>query len=59
MLSSPNKTLAAVPVTLEGNSRRAQTDVPYHPSYKGSVLFKNTFDGQLAATDYPKVHVSF
>ncbi|KJA25787.1 hypothetical protein HYPSUDRAFT_213719 [Hypholoma sublateritium FD-334 SS-4] len=51
--------VAAVPFTLEENSRRAQTDVPYHPSYKGSVLFKNTFDGQLAATDYPKVHFYF
>jgi hypothetical protein len=32
-------------------------DVPYHPSYDGIVLFKNTFDGQLEAIDYPKVNV--
>jgi len=32
--------------------------VPLHPSYKGSVLFRNTFDGQLPATDYPKVNVN-
>lgn len=48
----------AVPVTVQGDLRRAVADVPYHPSYTGSVLFRNTFDGQLPATDYPKVHVS-
>lgn len=42
-----------------GNSARAPTDVPYHPSYNGLVFFQNTFDGQLPATDYPKVTVSF
>lgn len=29
-----------------------------HPSYKATVLFQNTFDGQLPATDYPKVNVN-
>ena len=34
---------------------RQSTDI--HPSYKGTVLFRNVFDGELAATDYPKVNV--
>jgi len=51
---------AAIPVTVQNQSnRRADTDIPFHPSYKGTVLFKNTFNGQLAATDYPKVNVCF
>jgi len=51
---------AVIPVTVQNPlTRRADTDVPLHPSYKGKVLFKNTFDGQLAATDYPKVNVCF
>ena len=50
--------IAVIPVTVQNPStRRADTDIPFHPSYKGTVLFKNTFDGQLAATDYPKVNV--
>ena len=32
------------------------TDVPFHPKYQGSILFKNKFDGELPATDYPKVN---
>ncbi|KAK0199240.1 lung seven transmembrane receptor-domain-containing protein [Desarmillaria ectypa] len=52
--------VAIVPVTVRnsassGSSTRAPTDVPYHPSYNGLVFFQNTFDGQLPATDYPKV----
>jgi hypothetical protein len=47
---------AIVPVTVQ--PKRASTDVPFHPSYSGVVLFKNTFNGQLPATDYPKVTVS-
>jgi hypothetical protein len=51
---------AAIPVTVQNPStRQADTDIPFHPSYKGTILFKNTFDGQLAATDYPKVNVCF
>jgi hypothetical protein len=50
---------AIVPVTVLSTSPRQEpTDVPYHPSYHGSVLFRNTFDGKLPATDYPKVNVS-
>jgi hypothetical protein len=28
-----------------------------HASYSGSVLFKNTFEGQLPAAEYPKIGV--
>lgn len=51
--------LAVVPVTIQPLTSRADTDVPYHPSYEGLALFKNTFEGQLPATDYPKVNVSY
>ncbi|CAA7265932.1 unnamed protein product [Cyclocybe aegerita] len=52
--------VAAIPVTVQSNpTRRADTDVPYHPTYKGTVLFQNTFKGQLPATDYPKVNFYF
>jgi len=47
--------VAIVPFTIQ-TSRRAPTDVP---SYHGSVLFQNTFSGQLPATDYPKVNFYF
>lgn len=53
-----NYSLAAIPVTSQANPR-APTDVPFHPSYSGIVLFKNTFEGKLPATDYPKVLVCF
>ncbi|KAF9056134.1 lung seven transmembrane receptor-domain-containing protein [Panaeolus papilionaceus] len=46
--------VAAIPVTVEF-SKRADSDVQFHPSYRGTILFKNTFDGQLPAVDYPKV----
>ena len=50
--------LAIVPVTVMQNSaRQAETDIPYHPTYTGTVFFRNTFDGRLPATDYPKVNV--
>lgn len=49
---------AVVPVTVQSSLARATTDVPYHPSYRGLVLFKNSFDGKLPASDYPKVTVS-
>ena len=50
--------LAAIPVTISQIPNvRAETDVTYHPSYKGTVLFQNVFHGQLPATDYPKVNV--
>ncbi|KAF9015617.1 lung seven transmembrane receptor-domain-containing protein [Cyathus striatus] len=51
--------VAVIPVTVQQTSNlRAESDVPYHPSYKGLVLFRNKFDGQLPATDYPKVTVT-
>ena len=54
-----NTLLAAIPVTVSHVvSTRADTDVPFHPSYTGKVLFQNVFKGQLPATDYPKVNVS-
>jgi hypothetical protein len=48
---------AIIPVSTSSQTPRADMDVPYHPSYNGVVLFKNTFDGQLEAIDYPKVNV--
>jgi hypothetical protein len=52
--------VAIVPVTLfQAAEARAPTDVPFHPAYKGLVLFRNTFDGKLPATDYPKVNFYF
>ncbi|GLB35917.1 putative lung seven transmembrane receptor [Lyophyllum shimeji] len=48
--------VAVVPVTATSPAGRAATDVPYHPSYTGRVLFRNTFDGKLPASDYPKVN---
>ena len=51
---------ALVPVTILSSDavgrRQDSTDVPFHPKYDGTILFKNKFDGQLPATDYPKVN---
>jgi hypothetical protein len=51
---------AVVPLTVLSSDTvgtgRDSTDVPFHPKYEGIVLFKNKFDGQLPATDYPKVN---
>lgn len=53
--------VAIVPVTVlsDGGSsvseRQEDTNVPFHPSYNGIILFKNTFNGELPASDYPKV----
>ncbi|KIL71694.1 hypothetical protein M378DRAFT_64852 [Amanita muscaria Koide BX008] len=48
--------VAVVPVTIQSPSmRRAATDTYHHSNYTGTVLFRNTFDGKLPATDYPKV----
>ena len=51
---------AVVPLTVLSSNTvgtgRDSTDVPFHPKYEGTVLFKNKFDGQLPATDYPKVN---
>lgn len=52
--------VAIVPVTILPNTaRQASTDVPYHPTYTGTVFFRNKFDGKLPATDYPKVNFYF
>lgn len=29
-----------------------------HAEYSGLVLFRNTFDGELPAVEYPKINVS-
>lgn len=53
-----------VPVTLV-NSR---SDIPTrslvskqanHAEYSGEVLFRNTFEGELPAVEYPKINVSW
>ncbi|KAF8700877.1 hypothetical protein AX14_000643 [Amanita brunnescens Koide BX004] len=46
--------VAVVPVTVQSAAR----DI-LHPTYKGTVLFRNAFDGKLPATDYPKVNFYF
>ena len=46
---------AIVPVTVMTPTAR---QAPFHSTYNGVVLFSNTFDGKLPATDYPKVTVS-
>ena len=57
--------VAVVPITVMDSSsvrvriRQAETDVPYHPPYRGVVLFRNTFDGKLPASDYPKLNFYF
>lgn len=56
--ASSAERVAIVPVTVLSSKRQSGTDVEYHPSYNGIVLFKNTFNGQLPASDYPKVNVS-
>ena len=50
---------AVVPLTVLSSDivgTGGSTDVPFHPKYQGSVLFKNKFGGKLPATDYPKVN---
>ncbi|KAI0361441.1 hypothetical protein OH77DRAFT_1417699, partial [Trametes cingulata] len=53
--------VAIVPITVlpSGSPEDTSTDVPYHPIYTGTVLFRNTFDGKLPASDYPKVNFYF
>ncbi|KZV81961.1 hypothetical protein EXIGLDRAFT_779146 [Exidia glandulosa HHB12029] len=48
--------VATVPVTVQRGARQDEADV-VHGSYAGVVLFKNTFDGKLPATDYPKIYL--
>ncbi|KAI0639574.1 lung seven transmembrane receptor-domain-containing protein [Trametes polyzona] len=52
--------VAIVPITvLPSNSARQDVSPNPHPSYKGTVYFRNTFDGKLPASDYPKVNFYF
>ena len=53
--------VAIIPLTVmdqpkERLSERAPTDVPAHPTYAGTILFRNVFNGQLPAAEYPKVN---
>ncbi|EIM92270.1 uncharacterized protein STEHIDRAFT_46983 [Stereum hirsutum FP-91666 SS1] len=53
--------VAVVPVTVLQSREpgelveRQSNSSEVHPTYQGLVHFHNTFDGQLAATEYPKV----
>lgn len=54
--------VGVVPVTTV-NGRRSSGKLqirqdPTHASYSGSVLFRNEFEGELPAADYPKIGVS-
>ncbi|KDQ63295.1 hypothetical protein JAAARDRAFT_29313 [Jaapia argillacea MUCL 33604] len=51
--------VAIVPVTVLASNPGESTDVPFHPNYAGRVYFRNTFQGRLPATDYPKVNFYF
>ncbi|OJT15937.1 hypothetical protein TRAPUB_13361 [Trametes pubescens] len=52
--------VAIVPITvLPATSARQDVSNNPHPSYSGSVFFRNTFDGRLPASDYPKVNFYF
>ena len=53
--------VAIIPLTVSDQtgkrvSERASTDVPTHPTYAGTILFRNVFNGQLPAAEYPKVN---
>ncbi|KAH9858027.1 lung seven transmembrane receptor-domain-containing protein [Lenzites betulinus] len=54
--------IAMVPITVVSSNKARQdtvsTDNP-HPTYQGTVFFRNTFDGRLPASDYPKVNFYF
>lgn len=62
-ISLKQKTQAVVPVTVLQSREpgelveRQSNSSEVHPTYQGLVHFHNTFDGQLAATEYPKVTV--
>ncbi|KZS95867.1 hypothetical protein SISNIDRAFT_438421 [Sistotremastrum niveocremeum HHB9708] len=51
--------VAIVPVTIVDGRPTGDTNVPFHPQYSGVILFRNTFEGKLPATDYPKVGFYF
>lgn len=49
-----------VPVTLVNSAQKRQVSSPTspqpnHAAYSGSILFKNTFNGELPAAEYPKI----
>jgi len=48
--------LTVMDMTKKSVSGRAPTDVPTHPTYAGTILFRNVFNGQLSAAEYPKVN---
>ena len=51
--------VAIIPLTVMDQTvkRRSElTDVPTHPTYAGTILFRNVFNGQLPAAEYPKVN---
>lgn len=59
-LLRPEHLAAVVPLTVEPagtTPRQAATNGTHHAIYNGTVLFRNTFDGKLPASDYPKVNV--
>ncbi|KAI1781678.1 lung seven transmembrane receptor-domain-containing protein [Ganoderma leucocontextum] len=54
--------VAAVPLIVEPagtTPRQTAANLTHHPGYTGTVLFRNTFDGKLPASDYPKVNFYF
>lgn len=59
-LLSTHRLVAVVPLTVEParvTRRQAPANSTHHTVYNGTVLFRNTFDGKLPASDYPKVNV--
>jgi len=61
---APDSCTGVVPVTLVNSKKRSIERSDFlprqeatHASYSGSVLFKNTFEGQLPAAEYPKIGV--
>ena len=53
--------VAIIPLTVSDQTgkrvyERASTDVPTHPTYAGTILFRNVFNGQLSAAEYLKVN---
>ena len=53
--------VAIIPLTVNDQtkkrlSERALTDIPTHPTYAGTILFRNVFNGELPAAEYPKVN---
>lgn len=50
--------MAVVPITVLSDGD-GLADGDAHPPYSGTILFRNTFDGKLAASEYPKVNFYF